>query len=131
LQSQIWLRDRDRAELSFRLNPAESGRIGRQLARVWRASGESAILAGMTVWNDVDEPVLVWVAEERPAGTPSSQLQLTIRPDDGGPPPTFAHLDGLDERQVDDALMRLESYGLIARGAGASRRRAAVRRAFP
>jgi hypothetical protein len=62
----------------------------------------------VTVWSDVDERVLLWVAEDRPAGWPSSQLTLNIRPDEAS-----EELPGLMASQVDRALQRLADYGLI------------------
>jgi hypothetical protein len=63
-----------------------------------------------TVWHDVDERVLLWLADEVPASFPPFTLQLTIRPDDE----PSEDVPGLTERQVDDALLRLESYGLMS-----------------
>ena len=63
-----------------------------------------------TVWQDVDERVLLWLADEAPATFPPFTLQLTIRPDDT----PSEEVTGLTERQVDDALRRLESHGLVS-----------------
>jgi hypothetical protein len=63
-----------------------------------------------TVWHDVDEKVLLWLADEAPSTFPPFTLQLTIRPDDH----PSEEIPGLTERQVDDALLRLESYGLMS-----------------
>jgi hypothetical protein len=72
----------------------------------------SAHCTVMTVWTEIDEHVVRWVAEERPAGTFSSQVTLTIRPDE-----LFEPISSATARQVDDALQRLVDYGLIATAA--------------
>jgi len=63
----------------------------------------------VTVWHDIDERVLLWLAHEAPASFPPWALNLTIRPDDT----TSEEIPGLTDRQVDQALLRLESYGLV------------------
>jgi hypothetical protein len=64
----------------------------------------------VTVWHDVDERVLLWLADEAPASFPPFRLELTIRPDDQ----PSEEVPGLTERQVDEALLRLESHGLVS-----------------
>jgi hypothetical protein len=63
----------------------------------------------MTLWQEVDEPVLRWLAGERSSFINGWQLKLTIRPD----PPRSEEVPGLDERQVDGALVRLRDHGLV------------------
>jgi hypothetical protein len=60
-------------------------------------------------WEEVDEPVLCWLAAERSSFIDGWQLQLTIRPD----PPPSEEVPELDERQVDGALIRLRDHGLV------------------
>jgi hypothetical protein len=63
----------------------------------------------MSRWHEVDEPVLRWLSEERSSFINGWQLQLTIRPD----PAPSEEVPGLDERQVDGALIRLKDHALV------------------
>ena len=62
----------------------------------------------MTVWHDVDERVLLWVADDLPA---SMEFEMVELPNDDEP---CERVEGLTNRQVIQALQRLESYGLVA-----------------
>lgn len=83
----------------------------------WGGSGQTPLLcprtllrsAKVTTWTDIDEPVLRWVAEQGPSLPPGWMLKLELRP-------TIPSVDipGLDEAQIHDALLRLESAGLVA-----------------
>jgi hypothetical protein len=59
-------------------------------------------------WEEVDERVLRWVL-----GRPSPLLDTEILELPLGEPEPFAALEGLDTRQVSEALYRLASAGLI------------------
>jgi hypothetical protein len=81
-------------------------------SRGWRSPKMSSPFGNvqrMTRWDDVDEPVLRWLAGESSSFIHAWQLQLTIRPD----PPPSDEVAGLSERQVDEALTRLGDHGLI------------------
>lgn len=63
----------------------------------------------MSVWTDVDEPVLRWLAEQPPSFIPDVwQWQLELRPE-----PTPNEVGNLDSVQVDEALTRLYDHGLV------------------
>jgi hypothetical protein len=63
----------------------------------------------MTRWEEVDEPVLRWLTEQRSSFIDGWGLELTIRPE----PAPSEEVPGLDERQIDGALIRLKDHGLI------------------
>ena len=63
----------------------------------------------MTRWDEIAEPVLRWV-QTYPSFLAKPQfLTLPI-----GEPTAFEEIKGLDSRQVNDALQRLQSRGLIS-----------------
>jgi hypothetical protein len=61
----------------------------------------------MTVWHEIDERVLLWVADVLPA---SFDMQLVEVSTDDEP---SEQAEGVTNRQVIEALIRLESYGLV------------------
>jgi hypothetical protein len=64
----------------------------------------------LTIWADIDEPVLRWLAGPPDAKRPW-RLELTLRPE----PEPAEELEGaIDTRQFDDALIRLRDFGLVA-----------------
>jgi hypothetical protein len=63
----------------------------------------------VTRWEEVDAPVLRWVASERSSFIDGWELGLTIRPD----PAPSEEVPRLDEREVHEALTRLKDDGLI------------------
>jgi hypothetical protein len=73
------------------------------------ASGCSGFILAVTVWHDVDERVLRWVADDLPASLEMAIVELAIRPDE-----PFTEIDGLMSSDVHLALLRLNSYGLVA-----------------
>lgn len=62
----------------------------------------------MTTWTDIDEPVLRFLAEQPASVMPGWDWHLALRP-----PVDSSEIQGLDERQIDEALFRLESVGLM------------------
>lgn len=63
-------------------------------------------LVSVTVWHDIDERVLAWLAYEAPPSLPAWRLTLTTeRPSE--------EIPGLTDGQVDDALQRLEEHELV------------------
>lgn len=62
----------------------------------------------MTLWSVVDEPVLSFLAAQPSSMPPGWSWQLELRPTI---PST--EIDGLDERQIDESLLRLQTAGLI------------------
>jgi hypothetical protein len=63
----------------------------------------------MTTWSDIDEPVLRFVAAQPPSMPPSWAWRLQLRPETI----PSSEVDGLDERQIDEAMLRLQSAGLV------------------
>lgn len=63
--------------------------------------------AAVTLWTDVDEPVLRWVASLPPS------LEMQMFDFELDEPKPFEPIEGLETRQVHDALARLASHGLI------------------
>jgi hypothetical protein len=64
-------------------------------------------MAGQTLWDRVDEPILRWVASLGSVDSPT-QLELELRE-----PEPFEGVPGLTSRDVQQSLMRLRSHGLI------------------
>lgn len=62
----------------------------------------------MTTWDDIDEPVLRFVAAQGSSMPPSWVWRLELRP-------TIASTEvkGVDERQIDEAMLGLQSAGLV------------------
>lgn len=67
----------------------------------------------MTLWADVDERVLRWVLSLPATFDPTQNPPLHL-PTAAPEPAPVPDLDGLDTRQVDDSMRRLQSGGLIA-----------------
>jgi hypothetical protein len=65
-----------------------------------------------TTWTEIDERVLRWVFSQPP--TLDQQSEIPEYPT--WEPVPFPELEGLDTRQVSEALHRLKSHGLIAGG---------------
>jgi hypothetical protein len=65
-----------------------------------------------TTWSDVDERVLGWVFELPPTFDQPSEIPEYPTWE----PQPFPEIEGLDTRQVSDALYRLRSHGLVAGG---------------
>jgi hypothetical protein len=63
----------------------------------------------VTRWDEVDWPVLRWLADQPSSFIHCWGLRLTIRPD----PAPSEDVPGLDERQVDEALMLWAGHGVI------------------
>lgn len=63
----------------------------------------------MTVWTEIDEPVLRFVAAQESSMPPSWRWRLQLRPE----AVTSTEIDGLGERQIDEAMLRLQSAGLV------------------
>lgn len=63
-------------------------------------------------WTEVDERVLRWVAEKPPVLEQPSEIPEFPITD----PVPFAEIEGLDSRQVSDALYRLTLHGFVAGG---------------
>lgn len=63
----------------------------------------------MSRWEEVDEPVLRWLAARPSSFIHSWALDLGIRREI----PACEEIPGLDERDVDGALTRLKGHGLI------------------
>jgi hypothetical protein len=61
----------------------------------------------MTIWQEIDEPVLRWVAS-LPSTLSMEMFELALVE-----PVPFEAIPGLDSRQVHDALSRLGSHGFI------------------
>lgn len=62
----------------------------------------------MTTWDDIDEPVLRFIGAQGSSMPPAWAWKLELRP-------TVASTEvgGLDERQIDEAMLRLQSAGLV------------------
>lgn len=66
----------------------------------------------MTVWTEIDEPVLCFLAAQGSSMPPSWTWQLQLRPETV--PST--EIERLDERQIDEAMLRLQSAALVDTG---------------
>lgn len=63
----------------------------------------------MTVWSDIDEPVLRWLLDQPPCAVRPWILQLDLRP----PQPAEELQGRIDSDAFDAALQRLLDHGLI------------------
>lgn len=68
----------------------------------------------MTTWTEIDEPILRWLLEREEDPKWTGRLHLTMRPE----PETLSQFGGLDNAEVDAALVRLADHMLIAGNRG-------------
>jgi hypothetical protein len=68
-------------------------------------------MLGMSTWTEIDERVLRWLLDQGSNPDWNGRIKLVVH----GEPQPFQDLNGeIDSRQADEALTRLQSYGLIA-----------------
>lgn len=67
---------------------------------------------GMSTWTDVDERVLRWLASKPPVLEQPSEIPSFAISE----PVPFEEIEGVDSREVSDALYRLLMHGFIAGG---------------
>ncbi len=71
----------------------------------------AARMLGMSTWTEIDERVLRWLLDQDSNPDWNGRIKLVVH----GEPQPFRDLNGeIDSRQADEALTRLQSYGLIA-----------------
>jgi hypothetical protein len=64
----------------------------------------------VTTWTEIDEPILRWFLEREEDPEWTGRLHLTMRPQ----PEPLPEFGGLDNMQVDAALVRLQDHMLIS-----------------
>lgn len=72
-------------------------------------------MAGQTLWERVDEPILRWVASLGSVLDSDTQVNLELRE-----PERFEPVPGLTSRDVQESLRRLRSHELIEGGEAAA-----------
>jgi hypothetical protein len=68
----------------------------------------------VTTWTEIDEPILRWLLEREEDPGWTGRLHLTMRPE----PETLSQFGGLDNAEVDAALVPLADHMLIAGNRG-------------